>query len=194
MALVAVAMTCGNGTRFTDSFGGCNSYAQATIGTNAIWLGPKFTILYRLDLINIGISSSGARVGVADVNGSARRFWLAVVVGASFTITGNLNTTACGSVTVFSFTKTKDTSEHSVAWTYDANGNWVSYWDGAQQSTGAAPCSNLSGPAAVDDVWQIAGTTDFGGNECFNIDRVFFADDVAPASQILDIHTNCGSF
>ena len=195
MALVAIALTCGDGTRFTDSSGGCNSFAYTTVGTSANYRGPKFTIMYRLKRHSGTPTIPGARVGMADVNGTARRFWLEVDPdGVNFTIRGKLDTTACGAVTVFSFTKTQDANEHSVAWSYDQAGIYRSYWDGVQQGTGASPCSDISNPAAAGDIFMIAGATNFGGVEIFDIDRVMFTNDLVSSSQIATIDGNCSSF
>ena len=195
MALVAVAMTCVQGTRFSDSFGGCNSYAFTTIGTDARWLGPKFSLMFRLKLQTPGATLPGALVGCASSVPVARRFWLEVDPnGSLFTIRGQLNTTACGAVTVTTFTKTQDTSEHSVAWTYDQAGSWATYWDGAPQGSGAAPCANLSGPASAGDIFIITGAANFAGAEVFNIDRVFYANDIMTATQVANAHGNCSLF
>lgn len=188
MAIVAVAMDCGNGTRFTDTSGGCNSLAYTVIGTNSNFLGPKFSIMFRLKLVNGSLTIEGGRVGTP-------RFFLRVVPGSTlFTVTGNISTTACGTIVDFTFTKTKDTSEHSLAWTYDQAGLSKAYWDGVEEYSAAASCSDISAPTSVTDRFSIEGATNYGGVEVFNIDRVLFAPAVAPASQILDIHQNCSSF
>ena len=107
---------------------------------------------------------------------------------------GKLDSTACGAVTVFTFTKTQDANEHSVAWTYDANGTYQAYWDGVQEASGSSPCSDVSNPAASDDIFFIAGATNFSGAEIFDIDRVMFSDDIMTSSQVADIDGNCSAF
>lgn len=197
MALVPVLMNCGNGTRFTDSFGGCNSFASTLVGTDARFRGPKFSIVYRLQLVSAGLTSGSCRVGISPGGGGAspiRQYLGVTVSGSTFHLLPILDTTACGFQIVTDVSKAKDTVEHSIAWTYDQAGSWALYWDGSQVGSGAAPCADISGPATVNDIFHIVGSTDFGGVEVFNIDRVMYANDVMLAAQILDIHNNCAHF
>lgn len=195
MALVPVAMTCGQGTRFTDSFGGCNSYAYTTIGTDAHFRGPKFSIMYRLKLVNGSLTTGSCRVGVADVSGSATRYYLSVVISAgNFEGLAVVDNLTCGFTIVHSLpVEVKTTTEHSIAWTYDQDGQSLLYWDGNLTDSTLAPCDDVS-QATAGDIFQIAGATQFDGVEVFDIDRVMFANDVLPAAQILDIHQNCTHF
>ncbi len=192
MALVPVTMDCGQGTRFTDSFGGCNSFAFATIGTASEFRGPTFSMMYRFRLHTGSLTSGQGAFGVGP--GGGRCFLEVAVSGSNFVVSGKILSTGCGSVTVFSFTKPKNTTEHSVAWTYDANGDYHAYYDGVEQSTGASPCSDIANPSAITDILRIAGNTNFDGTEVLDVDRPMFSSDIAPASQILDIHTTCSSF
>ena len=199
MALVAVAMTCDDGLRCTSSSLGCNSFGYTTIGTDSRWLGPKFSIMYRYKLINLIPDTTFCIVGVTDSGGARRRFWLEVSKsGSSIFAYGRYDTTACGTGSTGAITLqlTADTSEHSVAWTYNTAGNSVVYFDGVVKDTALASdlCTDFSSPASAGDRFSVMGNAFFDGTEQTNIDRVFYTNDVMTATQILNAHNDCSSF
>lgn len=197
MALVAVPMTCGNGTRFTDSFGGCNSFAQSLVGTNAYFRGPKFSMFGRVKLVNAALSGFTGRVGISIGAGGAspiRQYINLTVTATQIHFIPILDTTACGFQIVADQFIPKDTNEHSWAWTYDQAGLWKLYVDGAQVDGGAAVCADISGPATAGDIYAAVGNIAFDGTEVFNMDRLMYSNGIAPASQIASIHGDCMAF
>ena len=197
MALVPIALTCGNGTRFTDTSGGCNSFAYAPIQPADIpkFQGPKFSIFYRAKLHAGAPAVGGARVGVGDINAVGKRFYTHLNLTAGrFHFIGLIDTDACGFQIVFDYDIASDANEHSMAWTYDTGNVWSAYWDGVAVLSGAPTCLDLSAPTSPDDVFLMCGTTQFVGTEMFDLDRVMYSNQVVPSTQIALIHGDCGQF
>ena len=196
MALTAVAMACSDGVKFPGSAANCNAYGFVTIGTDTRWRGPKFSIMYRFKLTNTLFTAGSALVGCAIANAQvAVRFALIATVGAvNIDLQRRINTTACGASLVTFHSFAKNAVEHSVAWTYNQAGTHELYFDGSLVTSGAAPCSDISGPALASDIFTVQGNTLFDGTDIFNVDRVFYSDDVMTATQISNAHSNCASF
>jgi hypothetical protein len=192
MALVAVTMDCLTGCRFTDSLGGCNSFAYAIIGTDPRWLADKFSMMCRFKLASVG-GARRFRIGPATSIGTFYRFRLSCEIdGSNFLLHGIIDSDA--GFSDFTASPVADLNEHSVAWTYDKTGIQNLYYDGVLVNTGASPGLSVAGGEAVDDIFMIAGSSQFTGVEEYNLDRVIYTNAIMPSSQILDIHTNCSSF
>lgn len=192
MALVAVSMTCEEGLRCTDSLGGCNSFAYTTIGTDSRWLSDKFSLMCRFKLATVG-GARLFRIGPATSIGTFYRFRISCEIdGSNFLLHGIIDSDA--GFSDFTASPVADLNEHSMAWTYDRTGVQNLYYDGVLINTGASPGLSVAGGEAVSDIFMIAGSALFTGVENYNLDRVIYTNAIMPAAQILDIHTNCGSF
>lgn len=193
MALTQVAGDFGEALRVTDSVGGCISYGQSPTGTDPDFLGPQMSILFRFAKINSGNGVGRCSAGFSDEGGVDERAWLEVEANtpdtSSMRIMAKLNTTACGAVTVHSYDMPKDTSWHSVAWTYDEAGDSVLYLDGAEVDSDTAPCSDISGPVDAGQVFTVWGSHT-PGLEIFYVDNGAYSDEIVPAAQVQDIHDN----
>lgn len=194
MALVGVTGgTFGQGLRYTDSFGGCISFGEAPVGTDADFLGPLATILLRARKVNSGTFVGRCSAGFSDNLGGDKRMWLEVEANtpntSSMQVRAKLNTTACGAITVHTYDLTKDTNEHSYAWTYNQAGNSVLYVDGTAVNTVAAPCADISGPSAATDKFTVWGSHT-PGVEIYYTDNEGYSKEELSAAQMLDYHQN----
>jgi hypothetical protein len=182
MALLSVAMDFGNGLRVTDGFGGCISFAVATIGTDADFRGPKASIMFRAKYI--GGSNGACMVAVAG------RFWLEVAKsGSNFVVSLKINSTGCGPVTVDSYTFASDGVEHSYAAAMNTANSYSIWVDAVKVKTGSMTCTDISDPATAGDRFEIWGSTVLG-TELFYVDEVYFAAGYMSTAQVLDLHTN----
>lgn len=189
MALVAVAMDFGDGLRVTDTGGGCISFAETLIGTDNQFRGPDFSMGFRFRLINTSLSGT-ARIGMTDNLGEARRQYINVTASGSLIgITAVLDTTACGFQIQHVWDIAEDTDEHSVWWTYDADGQSRLYVDGVEVDVFSALCSDISEPADTSDSFSIWGSTT-PGIEVFYVDEAGYSDGILAAGVIADFHAN----
>ena len=192
MALTSQAgMTFGSGLRVTDTGGGCISYATSPIGTDAEFTGPDFSMGYRFRKINTSTSGTSA-VGIADVNGTFRRFWLQAEAnsGANLIFCSlQIDATGGAQSDVVLAQISEDTDEHSVAVTYDGDGDTLLYIDGELVDEAATVPIDISGPADGTDVFSIWGSTS-PGIEVYYVDNSWFHNTVISPGQVASIHTD----
>lgn len=183
MALQSVTMTFGTGVRCSAELD-CFSTAVATIGTDARFRGTKFSMGFRFKLIAGGFHRIAA---IATPHQSLS------VIRPSSDATLDIQallTPASGDITQHSVLDAlpENTSEHSVAWTYDADGNSVIYVDGSEVETEASfPIGPLD-PATTEDKFSIQGT--HVPSTGFDVDEAWYANEVLDAAAIADIHAN----
>lgn len=191
MALLQVPMTFGEGLRVTDTGGGCISYGRSPIGTDARFRGPDFSMGFRFKKINTTTSGS-ALIGVADSAGILRRFQLECEANSGLNLIYcrlNINVDAGTANDVVLAQIIEDTLEHSVAVTYDGDGDVNLYIDGQLVDVAPSPGLDLSSPAAAGDVFTIWGSR-VPGVEIFYVDNVWFSDGIAGAAQVASLHAS----
>jgi hypothetical protein len=196
MALTSVAMTCGNGLRVTDSGGGCISWGYTVVGDDSRFQGPQFTLMFRFKLASSpGPDLVAAIVGITDASNVAKQFSLSVINAApDWLIGATVSTTLGGTVTPVEYLPVADSSEHSVAWTYDVTNSVTRlYYDGVEVDSAATPIADLGTDGAATDRFVIKGS-DTPGLECFYIDRVMFSNEIVSADSIAEIHASCDAF
>ena len=184
MALQPNEMTFGGGVRCTSVGAGCFSTAVTTVGSDSRFYGPDFSMGFRFQIVAQGFP----RRAVV----SLPRFNLFVdrALGSAFFDLWGVLTPDSGNVTQHSILGAiaEDGDEHSVAWTFDGDGNSIIYYDGAVQETLAALGADLTtAETPPADVFRIKGTiTDSTG---FDVDNVWYVNQVFSAAQITSIHT-----
>jgi hypothetical protein len=187
MPLEPVAMTFGDGLRCSAILPDCWSNAVTTIGTDMRFRGPDFSMGFRFRIVAQGFPRR------ATINTPRHEFFVDRFTGSPwFDIWGILHPTS-GSVTVHSVFGElngipEDGVEHSIAWTFDGDGSSIVYFDGVAVEMLPSPSVDLSTPAAPGDVFRISGTN--LPSTGFDVDEVWFANEVLDAARILDIHTN----
>jgi hypothetical protein len=139
----------------------------------------------------INTSTTGrARLGIVDTNGTERRFWLDVEGDSGANLikcrleiaadAGTANDVVLAQIS-------EDTDEHSVAVTYDFDGDVNLYIDGELVDNTASPGIDVEGPADAGDAFSVWGSITPGG-EVFYVDNAWFTDEVMGAEQVLSIH------
>lgn len=193
MPFGTVPMTCGTGLKFIKNLEGCAILAQCTIGTDSRWRGPKFSMMFRFKCHTTDPIIMPVRAGCGNLVGVFRRFLLTIVILMDdFFVIGDVDDGTGSQITVFSFSKPRDISEHSIAWTYDETSSWAVYWDGALENSGASPLSNIGAMASATDIFYITGPSGSPAETIFSVDRFLYSDQILSSGKIANLHANCG--
>lgn len=173
-------MSFGDALRCTAS-GADYSAASATIGTDERFQTAQFSMGFRFKIIAQGFTRSA-------IISTPRQALNVTGANGDFGITTTFDTTACDFGIQNEYEMAEDGDEHSVAWTYDGSGDSILYVDGTAVETVSAICDDFTGPVDEADVFRVQGTN--VASTGFDVDDVWFTNQVLTAQNISDIHDN----
>lgn len=173
-------MTFGDALRCTAAVTDYST-GSTVIGTDERFQTAEFSMGFRFKVVAQGFTRT------ATIS-TPRQALNVTSSGGDFGITTTFDTTACDFGIQNEYEMVEDGDEHSVAWTYDGAGNSILYVDGAAVETVPAICDDFTGPVDETDVFRVAGTN--VASTGFDVDDVWFTNQVLSAQDISDIHDN----